>query len=322
MKKPEILIISSERDINFKSITEWLSFYDANFFCINIDRDVISIYDYDMQSKNMVLRVTNEFESCKISLEFLKTVFIRNGSLKFKINTIPELLRHKKGIKDYIYFYDKTLDSFLEYYFLQNFKVIGLWNNAYINKLIVLEEAVKVGLNVPETYLKTNLETLSSQKSYISKTLSLPLVIESDTHRFMTYTGNVDFSSNEEDFMTSLIQTEIKKLFEIRVFVFLKKMYAMAIFSQMNEESTVDYRVYNHEKPYLDEPFIIPNELKIKILNLMDRLKLNTGSFDFIYTETGKYYFLEVNPTGQFGYLGSVCGVNLDKIIAEEIINL
>lgn len=322
MKKPEILVISSEKDFNFKPITEWLSFYDANYFCINIDRDVISIFDYNMQSKNMILKVTNDFESCKISFEFIKTIFIRNGSLKFKINSISESLRLKKGISDYIFFYDKTLDSFLEYYFSQNFNVVGLWSNAYINKLIVLEEAVKVGLNIPKTYLKTNLDTLSSQQSYISKTIALPLVIESDSKRFMTYTGKVDFSNNRKSFMTSLIQTEIKKLFEIRVFVFLKKMYAMAIFSQMNEESVVDYRVYNQETPYLDEPFIIPNELKIKIFDLMERLKLNTGSFDFIYTKTGEYYFLEVNPIGQFGYLGNVCGIDLDKVIAEEIIKL
>ncbi|WP_075341716.1 ATP-grasp domain-containing protein [Tenacibaculum agarivorans] len=321
-KQPEILIISSEEDSNYKSITEWLAYYKADFFCINAYSDILSIHSYDMQTQEMSLLIENQNQEFIIDINNVKTVFIRKGILNFKVNPISDALLKQHAVLDYIYHYEKSLNEFLEYYFRSRCNVIGLWGAAFINKLIVLEEAKKVDFKIPETFLKTNLNTLKTNTSYISKTVAIPLITTSNHKKFMTYTGKLDFSLFPKRIMTSLIQKEIKKLFEIRVFVFLKKIYSMAIFSQMNKESVVDYRVYNNDTPYLEEPYTIPNYLQKKILKLMEVLKLNTGSFDFMYTEDGEYYFLEVNPVGQFGHLGRVCGVDLNKVIAQEIISL
>ncbi|PKH50530.1 hypothetical protein CXF68_07395 [Tenacibaculum sp. Bg11-29] len=321
VKNPKILIISSEEDTNFKAITEWLMHYKADFFCINTYKDTVSIHDYDMQTQALSLLIEENEKEYILNFKKLQTVFIRNGILNFKINPVSNN-SIKDSILDYIHYYERSLNEFLEYHFCTKYNVIGLWGDAFINKLIVLEQAKKIGFKIPDTYLKTEMNTLNDETSYISKTLAAPLITESETQKFLTYTARLDKLLFPEKIMTSLIQKEIKKLFEIRVFVFLKKVYAMAIFSQMNKESVVDYRVYNNDKPYLDEPYIIPNSLKEKLFNLMDVLKLNTGSFDFMYTESGEYYFLEVNPVGQFGYLGKVCGVDLNKVIAEEIIDL
>ena len=43
-------------------------------------------------------------------------------------------------------------------------------------------------------------------------------------------------------------------------------------------------------------------QLKFKVGKLMKKFKLNYGRLDFI-EQNGKYYFLEVNPNGQFGWL-------------------
>ena len=43
-------------------------------------------------------------------------------------------------------------------------------------------------------------------------------------------------------------------------------------------------------------------QLKSKVGKLMKKFKLNYGRLDFI-EQNGKYYFLEVNPNGQFGWL-------------------
>ena len=90
----------------------------------------------------------------------------------------------------------------------------------------------------------------------------------------------------------------------------------------MNKQSEVDCRIYSDENPYLEEPFSLPKAIQEKIFKLMEVLKLNTGSFDFMFSDSQEYYFLEVNPIGQFGHLGNVCGINLDRVIAEEIIRL
>ena len=49
---------------------------------------------------------------------------------------------------------------------------------------------------------------------------------------------------------------------------------------------------------------------------------LETGSLDLIYSKTGQYYFLEVNPGGQFSMVSIPCNYNLEKKVAEYLINM
>lgn len=52
----------------------------------------------------------------------------------------------------------------------------------------------------------------------------------------------------------------------------------------------------------------------------MKRIDLITGSIDIIKSTNGKYYFLEVNPVGQYLAPSFLCNYNLPKIIAEWLI--
>ena len=52
----------------------------------------------------------------------------------------------------------------------------------------------------------------------------------------------------------------------------------------------------------------------------MKKLKLETGSLDFIKTTDDRLVFLEVNPVGQFGMVSSPCNYYLEKKIAEYLI--
>ncbi len=52
----------------------------------------------------------------------------------------------------------------------------------------------------------------------------------------------------------------------------------------------------------------------------MDKIGLNCGSIDMIRGTDGKYYFLEVNPNGQFGMVSSPCNLGLYKLVAETLI--
>lgn len=50
----------------------------------------------------------------------------------------------------------------------------------------------------------------------------------------------------------------------------------------------------------------------------MEALDLNCGSLDLIKSGS-TYYFLEVNPVGQFGNLSFDCSYHLEKEIAEYL---
>ena len=97
----------------------------------------------------------------------------------------------------------------------------------------------------------------------------------------------------------------------------------MAIFSQNNPKTKIDYRNYDRKKPNRFVPYKLPGKIEMAIGKMMNELQLNTGSLDLIKSnKNGKYYFLEVNPAGQFGMVSFPCNYNLHKIVAEYLVEL
>jgi hypothetical protein len=77
-----------------------------------------------------------------------------------------------------------------------------------------------------------------------------------------------------------LLQERIEKQFEIRVFVMYENVYAMAIFSQKNTKTTIDYRNYDHERMNRMVPYRLPTDIQKNILKFMQKTGLDTGSLD------------------------------------------
>ena len=94
----------------------------------------------------------------------------------------------------------------------------------------------------------------------------------------------------------------------------------MAILSQKDGQTKIDFRKYNNSKPNRVMPYKMPNEIETKIIKLMQILDLNTGSLDFIYSDKNEFVFLEINPIGQYANVSYHGNYYLDKIIAEELI--
>ena len=94
----------------------------------------------------------------------------------------------------------------------------------------------------------------------------------------------------------------------------------MAIFSQLDTQTEVDFRKYNFEKPNRTVPYELPEGLRSKIAILMSRLGLDTGSLDLIRAADGRYIFLEVHSIGQFRMVSRPCNYNLEKKVAERLI--
>jgi len=91
----------------------------------------------------------------------------------------------------------------------------------------------------------------------------------------------------------------------------------MAIFSQNNPKTSIDFRHYDRELPNRSIPFKLPVDIKDKLIMLVKILNVNSGSIDLVVTQEGKYIFLEVNPIGQFGMVSLPCNYYLEKKIAN-----
>lgn len=94
----------------------------------------------------------------------------------------------------------------------------------------------------------------------------------------------------------------------------------MAIFSQSDSRTSVDFRHYRPDKPNRRVPFDLPIDLENKLKQLMSIMNLESGSIDLICDNSNRYVFLEVNPVGQFGMISDPCNYYLEKKIAEYLV--
>lgn len=243
------------------------------------------------------------------------TIWLRRGDFfkLFASHLIKHLETEFKSFVDYLFFLYSTDAK----------KTIGSLKKDYDhNKLIDLKLAKKFGLNVPETFIhNSNLpNNYKKDAIYITKMNKAAISVKLENVKLQTgLTTEIDknFIDNEKSVFPSVIQEKIEKEFELRTFFFEDNYYSMAIFSQKDPTTAIDYRNYNQEKSNRMVPFKLPKPLLKKLKKLMIALDLNTGSIDLIYSKNGKFYFLEVNPCGQFDWVS----VNCNYIIEEDIAN-
>ncbi|WP_294280371.1 grasp-with-spasm system ATP-grasp peptide maturase [uncultured Chryseobacterium sp.] len=299
-----ILIVSENTDRSTTEIIRWLVSLDKKFIRIHEDE----IFEIKTKDKRIFLKsYRNNFYIDEIS-----SVWYRRGGIRF--------LRYKykdQVINDHMNEHQHWLENYVRTY-LENKKHINKESNFHINKLTVLDIATEIGFDVPKYFLAENTDNVEIHNTIV-KTITGNGILEfedTDFNAFM-YTSIVK-DREPNDFFTTFFQEKIDKDFEIRSFFLNGKIWSMAIFSQNDDQTKVDYRKYNQKVPNRNVRYIIPGFLEDKIRRLMHRLDLTSGSLDFIKSGD-KFYFLEVNAIGQFGNVSTYCNYNLDYEIARQL---
>jgi ATP-GRASP peptide maturase of grasp-with-spasm system len=217
----------------------------------------------------------------------------------------------------------KVAHDYIQYHF-ENIPHIGTYSQREVNKLIVLTEALRLGINIPATFLACNKKVLVESESInaqnmITKSISEAFSPVINNTPYVTYTESVNALTLPNKFELSLFQEKIEKEADIRVFYILGDFYSMSIMSQNNNQTETDFRKYDKETPNRKFSFSLPKALTLKLDQLMKKLKLETGSIDLVFTKSGDFIFLEVNPVGQFGMTSYPCNYFLEKIIGKKL---
>jgi len=199
---------------------------------------------------------------------------------------------------------------------------LGSYFNRSLNRLVLFELAATFGLTIPNYRIITNEGRVDFQPSnqLVTKAMSDGIYTNIGNKRYYTYTERLereDILIDTPEIFPSLVMEEIKKAFEVRAFYLSGKFYSMAIFSQNNEQTIVDFRKYSSSKPNRTEPFILPKKVENQLGRLYKALNLSTGSADLIVDKDGNYVFLEINPGGQFGMVSEPCNYRLEEKIAK-----
>ncbi|HTO16436.1 MAG TPA: hypothetical protein VLZ83_11735 [Edaphocola sp.] len=197
----------------------------------------------------------------------------------------------------------------------------------------MLLKAKEHGIEIPNTIItnqKVKLKRFfnNNNKEIITKSIKDATIFNkkksNDNYSTaITYTESIDkeiMNKIPDHFFPSLFQEKLNKEFEIRSFYLDGNFYSSAIFSQLDKQTDVDFRMYNNKRPNRIIPYNLPKKLQSQLERLMCSLNLKSGSLDLIKTKNGKIVFLEVNPWGQYGIISVPCNFKLDKIIAEYLI--
>lgn len=207
---------------------------------------------------------------------------------------------------------------------------INCASDNFLEKMNVLYNCKHLGINIPATLVtssKSDLEEFAKKfGKIITKSTVAPLgnaIINGKEYRFSSSTvllNDYKIAKLPASFVPSLFQEYIEKKYEIRSFFLDDKIYSMAIFSQNNKKTQVDFRNYDSDNPNRNVPYKLPLWYEKKLLKLYRQLKLTSGSADIIVTPDYQYVFLEVNPIGQFGWLSRNCNYHLEKTIADYLL--
>ena len=187
------------------------------------------------------------------------------------------------------------------------------------NKLYQLKIAREVGLPIPMSYVGNTLPcTIDSNAEYIVKSLDAALFYDQGQEMF-TYSSVVSgeyLGQAEIQYAPIILQECLKDKTDLRVTVIGKKLFPTAITcGGTNIEG--DWR--KHERKCLTYTNVsLPNDVQRSILNLMSKLNLCFGGVD-LAIKNGKYYFIEVNPTGEWGWLTQVASLPIEKEIVDHM---
>jgi ATP-GRASP peptide maturase of grasp-with-spasm system len=327
--KKSVLILSSSNDSSTNKVMDWIHSFNHKSLRINGN-------DFYNSELSFVQEIGNEVNKANIKCLNIDTnkidsIWYRKGSLTFKYN-LTEI--NEKHLKKQIYShlideYENGKNNF--FHSLLEKKSLGSRFSNPPTKIDMLIKAKEINIDIPDTIItnnKTQLELfIFKYKEVITKPISEIAILnrnKEEEEMYVTYTELINKDSLKDisnSFFPSLFQEALRKEIEIRTFYLDGICYSMAIFSQLDNQTNVDFRMYNYAKNNRNVPYKLSNNLEKKISKLMISLNLKTGSLDFVKTKDGRIVFLEVNPWGQYGMTSVPCNYNLDKKIAKFLTN-
>lgn len=329
MNKKYVLIISSHFDNSTDKVVDWLNFYKVKFIRLNFkDNDKIKNVNIDIPNNLFNFTINKNNKEIRIDNREIISFWYRNGGINLCWsfdNQEPFYNEFKTEIDKYINAEANILTDFIMFLLKDKNKYLGNYLKRRQNKLFNLMQANYCGLDIPETLITSQSESLKNFKTknpkIINKPISEVLTLGNKIELYYSFVETITNKQEkylENNFFPQLFQEQIDRKYELRIFFMYDKYFPIAIFNQTNE---TDWRANAVNKKFMRHvPYKLPTEIEDKLKLLMKKLNLNTGSIDMIVSKDNKYVFLEVNPVGQFAYVSKIGNYYIEKQIAEYLI--
>ena len=188
-----------------------------------------------------------------------------------------------------------------------------------------LSEALKLGFAIPETLVSNDFERAQAfvaQGGAIGKPLRHALVERGATGEVLFTSRLAALGQEDRPAVAAapvIYQREIAKACDLRVTVIGERLFATAIHSQADNETEVDWR-RGSRVDLVHELVELPEDLAARCLELTRALDLRFGAIDLIRDSAGAYWFLEINPNGQWAWIERRTGAPLSAAIVDALL--
>lgn len=198
------------------------------------------------------------------------------------------------------------------------------------NKLYQQKLANKCGLMTPKTLITNNpvdaINFCKKQGGIVAAKVVHSHLVNAQDEVYGVYTQRISTEQLQKGFAEIkkapiLLQEYIPKKLELRITIVGENVFPCAIDSQSSERTRHDWRRYDF-KNVSHFQVTLPKEVENKLKAFMRVAQINFGALDMIITPRNEYVFLEVNPSGQFGWIEELTGMPISDTIASLLTNV
>lgn len=191
------------------------------------------------------------------------------------------------------------------------------------NKMLQLKIAQKNNLTIPKTIFSND---EGKVKAFFHEYCSGKAIAKLHDATIKTMNGENLISTmiiEEEtlEYLSDIVycpmifQPYIEKEYELLIMYIDGEFFT----GKINNSENADWRV--SQKGYFWSDYELPQNIKENLTFMMKEMGLYMGAIDMIKGKDGKYYFLEVNPQGEWGMLQKELGFPIAERIADNLIN-
>lgn len=316
MFKPEILIISNKHDYACDYVCVCLQ--ENNQIYLRLNTDDLSNFHVQLDPVNEKLEVKIYDELFSIEKGSLKSILYR-GPTYLRETSISELSPEEKLSKSQWAAFIRALMIFDQ----------CLWVNhpgaTYTaeTKALQLKIAHQVGFCIPQTLI-TNSDfwdsnvTSNPKGEVVVKGIDTIYLQVGDKQAF-GYTNIVqqsDLTYDKLSLAPVFLQQYLEKKVDLRVTVIGEKVFAVEILID-SKGIDGDWRLLKDDVQYF--PVNLPPEIENNCIKIVKKLGLKYGAIDLARVES-TYYFIELNPTGEWAWLVDQANLRIDEAIANYLI--
>ena len=190
------------------------------------------------------------------------------------------------------------------------------------HKAVQIVAAKRIGFSVPRTVITNHASGIDAvaqgDRIVAIKGLETVLVRQDDVETF-GYTSLLETEAAEQAHLSSaplVAQQALTEKLDLRVTVVGDQVFSSSV-TCAGEPIRGDWRLAKEGATF--QRYELPVEVATKCVQLTQTLGLVFGAID-LALQDGTYYFLEINPTGEWAWLVDKSNLQIDRAIADKLL--